>query len=57
MYFVVNNTRGVDATVILSHKEKKTAKLFNPDDATITTLNVGDTYTVPSFRGVFVVFD
>lgn len=57
MYFIVNNTRGVDAKVTLCHKSKTTATLYNPVDGTITPIMVGDTYCVPSFRSVFVVFD
>jgi len=57
MYFVDNNTRGLDAEVVFNHKEKKTATVYNPVDGSITPINMGDTYTVPSFRGVFVLFD
>ncbi len=57
MYFVVNNTRGVDAKLTLNHKTQRTATLYNPVDGSIKNIKVGDTYTVPSFRSVFIVFD
>ncbi len=57
MYFVVNNTRGADAELTLNHKIKTTATLYNPIDGTTKEIKVGDTYTVPSFRSVFIIFD
>ncbi len=57
MYFVVNNTRGTNAELTLNHKTKTTATLFNPVDGTTTPIKVGDTYTVPWFRSVFIIFD
>ncbi len=57
MYLVYNNTRGKDAEVTFNHKEKLTATIFNPVDGSITPIKMGERYTIPSFRGVFVVFD
>lgn len=57
MYFVDNNTRGVDAEVVFDHKVKKHASIYNPVDGSVTPIMMGEKYTIPSFRGVFVVFD
>lgn len=57
MYFINNYTRGLNAEVKFDHTEKKTATVYNPVDGSITPINMGETYTIPSFRGVFVLFD
>lgn len=57
LYFVDNNTRGVDAVVTFNHAEKKSATIYNPIDGSITPIAMGETYVIPSFRGVFVLFD
>jgi len=56
MYFLHNNTRGVDGKVRLNHKNKKQAKIYNPADGSITDINMGETFRLPSYRGVFIVF-
>ena len=57
MYFINNYTRGLNAEVKFDHKDKKSATVYNPVDGSITPINMGETYTIPSFRGVFVIFD
>lgn len=57
MYFVVNNTRDADAELTLNHKNRQTATLYNPVDGSVRPIKVGDTYSVPKFRSVFIVFD
>lgn len=57
MYFVVNNTRDADAELTLNHKNRQTATLYNPVDGSVRPIKVGETYTVPKFRSVFIVFD
>lgn len=57
LYFVDNNTRGVNAVVTFNHAEKKSATIYNPVDGSVTPIAMGETYTIPSFRGVFVMFD
>ncbi len=57
MYFVVNNTRETDAKLTLNHKTRQTATLYNPVDGSVKQIKVGDTYFVPAFRSVFIVFD
>lgn len=57
MHFIVNNTRGIDAELTLNHKTKSTATLYDPVDGGVKRITVGEKYTVPSFRSMFVVFD
>lgn len=57
MYFIHNNTRGIDGVVIFNHNTKKDAKIYNPSDGSIKDIKMGDKYTLPSYRGVFVVFE
>lgn len=57
MYFVHNNTRGKDGVVTFNHNTKKDAKIYNPSDGSIKDIKMGDKYTLPSYRGVFVVFE
>ena len=57
MYFVVNNTRDADAELTLNHKNRQTATLYDPVDGSVRPIKVGETYTVPKFRSVFIVFD
>ena len=56
MYFVANNSRHV-AEVLLTHKNKPEASLYNPVDGSVTPIQMGEKTTIQSFRGVFVVFD
>ena len=56
MYFVSNNTRSaVEAR--FGHAHKKSAILYNPADGSAAPFLMGEAYTLPSFRGVFVVFE
>lgn len=57
LYFVDNNTRGVNANVTFGHREKKTAAVYNPVDGSVTPIAMGESYVIPSFRGVFILFD
>ena len=57
IYFVDNNTRQKDAQVEFSHAKKSFAKVYNPCDGTVETITMGEKYIIPSFRGVFVVFE
>ena len=56
MYFVDNNTRAA-ADVLLRHAEKTSATLYNPVDGSVRPVRMGERVRIPSFRGVFVVFD
>ena len=56
MHFVCNNSR-VPADVLFEHKRKNAATLYNPADGSVTAIRMGETFPLPSFRGVFVVFD
>ncbi|MBE7047464.1 MAG: hypothetical protein E7396_08670 [Ruminococcaceae bacterium] len=56
MYFIHNNTRGTDGVVIFNHNTKKDAKIYNPSDGSVKDIKMGDKYTLPSYRGVFIVF-
>ena len=56
MWMVDNNSRH-NADVTFDHKNKKTAAVYNPVDGSITKINMGDCYNIPSFRAVFVWFD
>jgi hypothetical protein len=56
LYFVDNNTRKA-ADVLLNHKEKCCATLYNPVNGEITPFKMGEKVCIPSFRGVFVLFD
>ena len=56
LWMLDNNTRQpVDA--VLNHVSKKTAKLYNPVDGSVTDIRMGDTIHIPSFRATFVWFD
>lgn len=57
MYFVVNNTRGHDAEVIFTHEENACASLYDPMDGSVREIRMGESTTIASFRGVFIVFD
>jgi hypothetical protein len=57
MYFVVNNTRGHDAEVIFTHEENARASLYDPMDGSVREIRMGESTTIASFRGVFIVFD
>jgi hypothetical protein len=57
MYFIDNNTRGKDAHARFDHATKKTATVYDPTSGAVTAIGMGDYYTIPAFRGVFVVFD
>lgn len=56
MYFVVNNSRST-AQVQMKHTEKNTALMYCPLDGSVQSVKMGDTVEIPSFRGVFLVFD
>ncbi len=56
MYLIDNNTRAA-ADVLLNHTEKPTATLYNPVDGSIQPVRMGERVRIPSFRGVFVVFE
>lgn len=57
LYFICNNTRSKDAELVLNHKKHSSATLYNPIDGSITPIKNGEKYTVPSFRGIFLLFD
>jgi hypothetical protein len=57
LYFICNNTRNKDAELVLNHKKHSSATLYNPIDGSITPIKNGEKYTVPSFRGIFLLFD
>ena len=57
MHFVINNTREKYADITFNHSQKKHAKIYNPEDGSVTPLTMGESYRVAPFRGVFVVFD
>lgn len=56
MYFVDNNSRKA-AEVLFRHKTKKNAVLYDPADGSKHPVQMGEYVTIPSFRGVFVVFE
>ena len=56
LWMVYNNTRA-DVEAIFRHKEKKTAVVYHPQSGEITPVAMGDAYTLPMFRAVFVWFD
>ena len=56
LYFVDNNTRQA-ADVRFAHTEKTNATVYNPVDGSIAPIEMGKSWTIPSFRGVFVLFD
>lgn len=56
LWMVDNNTRK-EALVTFDHKNKKTAKVYNPVDGSVTPIRMGEKYKIPSFRAVFVWFD
>ena len=56
MHFICNNSRAA-ADVLFEHTGKTDATLYNPADGSATPIRMGDSHTLPSFRGVFVVFD
>ena len=57
MYFIDNNTRGKDAHARFDHATKKNATVYDPTSGAVTAIGMGDYYTIPAFRGVFVLFD
>ena len=57
MYFIDNNTRGKDALARFDHATKKNATVYDPTSGAVTAIGMGDYYTIPAFRGVFVLFD
>ena len=56
MYFVCNNSRA-PIDVLFGHRRKPSATLYNPADGGAMPVRMGEAYTLPSFRGVFVMFD
>jgi hypothetical protein len=56
MYFIDNNTRKA-ADVLLNHKEKNFATMYNPINGEIKSVKMGEKVSIPSLRGVFVLFD
>ncbi|MHB1483483.1 MAG: glycosyl hydrolase family 2 protein [Saccharofermentanales bacterium] len=55
MYFVDNNSR-FPADVVFNHKNYEEATLYNPVTGEIKPVKMGETVTIQSFRGVFILF-
>ena len=59
MYFVCNNSRSA-VSARFGHAGRGSADaatIYNPADGSAMPILMGDAYTIPSFRGVFVMFD
>lgn len=57
LYFICNSTRDVPADALLMHSEKTEATVYDPTDGSTHRIRMGEHYTVPAFRGVFILFD
>ena len=56
LWFLVNNTRH-PAEVLLNHKQKRAATVYDPVDGTIHGIQMGERLSIPSLRSAFVLFD
>ncbi len=56
LWMLDNNTR-LSADIVLNHISKKFAKVYNPVDGSITSIKMGDSINIPSFRAIFIWFD